>query len=347
MTEFIFNYGLFLAKAVTVVVAVGTILLLFVAAAARRGHMPDGLEVEKLNDRYRKLADTVRKVVMTKADWKRKSREDKKARKDEKKSARDSTAARKRIYVLNFKGDIRATGVSSLRNEVSAVAGVARPEDEVVVRLENMGGTVHEHGLAASQLLRLRSRGIPLTVIVDKVAASGGYLMASVADRVIAAPFAIIGSIGVLAQLPNFNRFLESRGIDFEQITAGKHKRTLSMFGKNTDENRAKMKEELEDVHRLFKQIVAEHRPELDVEKIATGEYWYGSRAKELGLIDELGSSDDYLMKAAENADVFSVTYKGRQTLLQKIQSSVSSIANSAHSWFTLGGSGPRDFFQG
>jgi serine protease SohB len=183
--------------------------------------------------------------------------------------------------------------------------------------------------LGASQLLRLKDRKIPLTVIVDKVAASGGYLMAAVADRLIAAPFAIIGSIGVLAQLPNFNRFLESHGIDFEQITAGKYKRTLSLFGKNTEEDRAKMKEELEEVHDLFKTVVAEHRPSLDIESIATGEYWYGSRARELGLVDELGSSDDYLMKAAETADIYSVRYKGRPTLMQRLQSAMTSMLNS------------------
>jgi serine protease SohB len=198
--------------------------------------------------------------------------------------------------------------------------------------VENSGGTVHDHGLGASQLQRLRDRGIPLTVIVDKVAASGGYLMASIANRIIAAPFAIIGSIGVLAQIPNFNRFLEERGIDFEQITAGKYKRTLTMFGKNTDEDRAKTKEDLEEVHRLFKAAVVENRPDLDVESVATGEYWYGTRARELGLIDELGSSDDYLMHAAteRGSEVYAVTYKAKETFMQKLQASFASLLASA-----------------
>ena len=98
---------------------------------------------------------------------------------------------------------------------------VAQPEDQVIIRLENHGGVVHEHGLAASQLVRIREREIPLTIVVDKVAASGGYLMACVANRILAAPFAILGSIGVLAQIPNFNRLLDSHGVDFEMITAG------------------------------------------------------------------------------------------------------------------------------
>ena len=111
--------------------------------------------------------------------------------------------------------------------------------------------------------------------------------------------------------------------MDFEQITAGKYKRTLTMFGKNTDEDRAKTREDLEEVHRLFKGAVTKNRPELDIESVATGEYWYGSRALELGLVDEIGSSDDYLMKAAtaEGARIFAVKYKGKETMLQRLQS--------------------------
>ena len=168
------------------------------------------------------------------------------------------------------------------------------------MRLENFGGAVHEHGLAASQLMRLRDKGIPLTAIVDKGAASGGYLMACVANRIIAAPFAVLGSIGVIAQLPNFHRLLEARGVDFEQVTAGRYKRTVTMFGKNTDDDRAKLREELEDIHQLFKAVVTTHRPALDIEAVATGEHWYGTRALELKLVDAVENSDDYLHREAE-----------------------------------------------
>ncbi len=329
MSEFFFDYGLFLVKAVTVVAAIGAVLVLLIAAASRKEHKPSGLRVEKLNDKYRAMGDTVRRAVMSKSEWRQKGRREKKERKQKEKSKKSNQQSDKRIFVINFRGDMRATGVSALREEVSAIATVASEQDEVVVCLENAGGTVHEHGLGASQLLRLKDRKIPLTIIVDKVAASGGYLMASIADQLIAAPFAIIGSVGVLAQLPNFNRFLESHGIDFEQITAGKYKRTLSLFGKNTEEDRAKMKEDLEDVHDLFKAVVAEHRPAMDVDSIATGEYWYGSRAKQLGLVDELGSSDDYLMRAAETADIYGVLYQGRPTLVQRLQSVITSMLNS------------------
>ncbi len=192
-------------------------------------------------------------------------------------------------------------------------------DDEVIVRLENHGGMVHEHGFAASQLSRIRDRGIPLVVCVDKVAASGGYLMACVASKIYAAPFAIIGSIGVLAQLPNFNRLLDNHGVDFEQITAGKHKRTVTMFGKNTDEDRAKLKEELEDVHALFKDAIAKYRSDLDLEKVATGEYWYGTRALELGLTDEISTSDELLSQKAEDRDLYLIEYKIKQPLQKRL----------------------------
>ena len=203
------------------------------------------------------------------------------------------------------------------------VLEVVTPEDEVIVRLENHGGLVHEHGLAASQLARIRERDIPLIVSVDKVAASGGYLMACVASKVYAAPFAILGSIGVLAQIPNFNRLLDSHGVDFEQITAGKYKRTVTMFGKNTDEDRAKLKEELEDVHALFKSAVSRYRPDLDLDKVATGEHWYGTRALELGLADEILTSDELLLQRAESRDLYRLSYKIKQPLQKRLMSNI------------------------
>lgn len=331
MAEFFIEYGLFLAKVVTVVVAIGIVLLL-VAGLSRRAPGA-GLEIEKLNDKLKAASDVVRRAMLNKAAWKKYEKAEKKERKQIEKSATEDSDHRKRVFVLDFKGDIRASGVENLREEVSAVVSTATDNDEVVVRLENPGGAVHEHGLAASQLLRIKDRGVPLTVIVDKVAASGGYLMACIADQIVAAPFAVIGSIGVLAQLPNFNRALESRGVDFEQVTAGKYKRTVTMFGKNTDEDRAKLKEELEDIHILFKGLVAEQRPSLDIERVATGEHWYGTRALELGLIDKLGTSDDYLISVAKDADVFTVIFKGKQTMQEKIMSAFESSLDRAGIW--------------
>jgi serine protease SohB len=324
--DLLLQYGLFFAKALTVVLAVAAIAFIIVGVS-RRGASSSGLEVEKLNDKYRNLSRVLRRAVLSKAEWKKESKREEKELKAAEKALAKGKGTRRRVYVLDFRGDIRATAVSSLREEVSAVVAVARPEDEVVLRLENFGGTVHEHGLAASQLRRLRDKGLRLTAIVDKVAASGGYMMACIANQIIAAPFAIVGSIGVLAQIPNFNKLLTGRGIEFEQITAGKYKRTVTMFGPNTDADREKLREELEDIHGLFKQLIAEHRPQLDIEAVATGEHWYGTRAKELGLVDALGSSDDYLLKAAAEADLFHITYKVKHTIQERIVAAVRGAA--------------------
>lgn len=332
MAEFFFQYGLFLAKAITFVVAAGAVTLV-VVGLSRKGGAPGGLTVEKLNDKYRELAATLREAVLPKAEWKKESKKEEKDRKAREKEAGKAEERRRRVYVLDFKGDIRATAVASLREEINAVAAVATPQDEVVLRLENFGGAVHEHGLAASQLARLRSRGIPLTAIVDKGAASGGYMMACVANRIVAAPFAVIGSIGVIAQVPNFNRALTERGVDFEQITAGKYKRTVTMFGRTTDDDRAKLREEIEEVHDLFKRMVSSNRPQLDIEGVSTGEHWYGTRALELRLVDEIGSSDDYLMAAVEKADVFHVTYRAKHSLQEKLMAAVRAAADQVDLW--------------
>ena len=216
---------------------------------------------------------------------------------------------RRRVFVLTFNGDIAASAVDNLRIEVSAVLGAANDGDEVVVRVESAGGTVHGYGLGASQLARVRGRGVALTVAVDKVAASGGYLMAAVADRILAAPFAVVGSIGVLAQVPNVHRLLKKHDVDVEVLTAGRFKRTLDVFGENTDEGREKLRDELADVHALFQEYVGSWRPKVDLEQVATGEAWYGQRALDRALVDELITSDEYLARACEDADVFEVAW--------------------------------------
>lgn len=312
MTEALIEYGLFFAKTVTLAAAI-----LFVAAALvnlqRRAREAEGMKVTDLKKRLRQAADGLRGALLPKAERKKLAKE----RKREAKAEQDQP--RKRVFVLDFRGDIRASATASLREEVNAVLAVAEEGDQVLLRLENAGGLVHEHGLAASQLVRLRERGIPLVAAVDKVAASGGYLMACVADRVIAAPFAIVGSIGVLAQVPNFRRWLDERGISVEQVKAGRYKRTVSMFGEVTDEDRAKLREELEEVHTLFREMVGRYRPSLDLERVATGEYWYGTRALELGLVDEIGTSDDWLLKAVEEADAWKVEWRGHKRFMDKL----------------------------
>lgn len=321
MLEILQQYGLFLAEAITVVIAI-VVTAGVVLAMSRRGKAPERLTIKHLNEKYEDTARKLNEAILAKKALKQRHREDKVRTKQAAKAP-----PRRRVFVLDFHGDIKASAVASLREELSAVLAVATTGDEIVVRLENAGGLVHEHGLAASQLLRVRERGIPLTVAVDKVAASGGYLMACVAQRIIAAPFAIVGSIGVLAQLPNFHRLLEQRGIEVEQIKAGEYKRTLTMFGKNTEQDRTRLKEEIEDTHRLFKDFVHEQRPSLDIERVATGEHWYGRRALEHGLVDELLTSDDYLLNATHDADLYEVSYSVRKSLTDRLVSAVSGTA--------------------
>ena len=323
--DFIFQYGLFLAKAVTWVAAI-----LLVAAGVvnlvrnMREHGGDHLEVKNINDRFRDLADALKHQLLTAHEWKQELKQQKaadkaKAKAHKKANKKSDAPERSRVFVLDFHGDLHASQVGSLREEISAVLQVARPGDETLLRLESEGGVVHGYGLAASQLKRVREHGLKLTVAVDKVAASGGYLMACVADKIVAAPFAIVGSIGVVAQLPNFSRLLKKHEVDYELHTAGEFKRTLTVFGENTEAGRAKFQEELEDAHDLFKSFIAENRPQLPLAPVATGEHWFGSRALALKLVDELKTSDDYLLARSKDCDLFGVSYKRHRGLVERV----------------------------
>ena len=323
MSAFLSAYGLFLAEVLTLVAIV--ILIVLLIAANRRGGHGAGLHVEHLNRRFEDEAEAVKRAMAGKRGKKEAKARTKERKREEKERAKQD-AARPRLFVLDFKGDLRASAAASLREEVSAVLAVANDRDQVLVRLENPGGTVHEHGFAASQLVRIKQRKLKLLIAVDKVAASGGYLMACVADHVLAAPFAIIGSVGVVAQLPNFHRLLEEHGVDFEQLTAGRYKRTLSLFGKNTDEGRDKLRQELEEVHELFKAQIREHRPQVDVESVATGEHWHGVRALTLKLVDELKTSDDVLLEASKDHDLYHIAYKRRRSWQERILGGAESL---------------------
>jgi serine protease SohB len=305
MSDALLSYGLFLAKSVTVVVLVAA-LIAVVGLLAGRGRPRARLKVTDLGRRYDRLSRTLEATVLPKRVVKAHLKVDKARLKQARSGA---TPPRPRVFVLDFRGDLRASRVTGLREEVTAVLSLATAQDEVVVRLQNPGGTVPDQGLAASQLLRVRQRGVPLTVCVDTVAASGGYMMACVASRIVAAPFAVIGSIGVVTAVPNFYRLLDRAGVDVEQFTGGEFKRTVTMFGQNTEADRAKLTEQINEIHGLFKDFVAEHRPQVDLTRVATGEYWYGTTALALRLVDELSTSDDYLIAARERADLYQVTY--------------------------------------
>ncbi len=328
MTAFFMDYGLFLAKTGTLVLALGVVLLMIGRARRSGQHVPERLEVVNLNDRFRSMAQTLQQATLPRQLFKKVLKKEKKALKQKnKRSASQKEDIRKRTFVIDFHGDIKATAVASLRETISAVLMEAKPADEVVLRLENAGGLVHEHGLAASQLARIREKGIPLVVTVDKVAASGGYLMACVADRILAAPFAILGSIGVLAQMPNFHGLLSRHGIEFEKIQAGRYKRTMTLFGENTEEDRAKMQEQIDEVHGLFQRFVEDFRPQLDMEQVATGEYWYGKQALDRKLIDAMQTSDDYLMAASEDSDIYLLKYSVKKRLSERFLSSMQQTA--------------------
>lgn len=311
--EFIGEYGLFLAKFATVALLFVVAAGIFTALSGRGKDESHGLSIKNINDKYRHMSLVLNARIMPKKDFKKFVKQQKQAGKDK------PPGGGKKIFVLDFKGNIKASGVAALREEITAILTVATDKDEVVALLESGGGTVHGYGLGASQLRRIRDRGIKLTAAVDKVAASGGYMMACVADRIIAAPFAIVGSIGVLAQIPNFHRLLKKMDIDFEQITAGDYKRTLTLFGENTARDREKFQAELEDTHALFKEFVRDNRAQVDLDRIATGEHWYGKRALDLQLVDELMTSDDYLSNAARDADIYRIKYQRKKPVAERV----------------------------
>lgn len=323
--EFLSEYGLFLAKSITVIITVAVITGI-AASLGQRGkkHEKGHIEVVSLNETVTTMSDALADVVMSadtrKAALKAEKKTHKSEQKAEKKALKSGSdpVVKKRVFVLDFHGDLRASAVDSFREEITTVLAQASSDDEVVVRLESGGGMVPGYGLAASQLDRIKKKNIPLTVCIDKVAASGGYMMACVADQILAAPFAVIGSIGVVAQIPNVHRLLKKHDVDIELMTAGKYKRTLTMLGENTDEGREKFREELEDTHDLFKAFVGEHRPGLDIEEIATGEVWYGAPAIKKGLVDDTKTSDEYLTGQLDSADVYTVTYAHKKSLPEK-----------------------------
>ena len=374
--EFLTEYGLFLAKTITFVIAVGVVIALIMSASMKNhSHDRGQLEITKINDKFDALAHAVKEAILPDDVLKSEDKEKKRLEKLEKKKLKaqlkskkssklsseqatkqdssdkedvsdvvkddkqqdgdvavemqeESTKAdsaakdpdtKKRVFVTDFDGDIKASATDELRQVISAILSIATEKDEVVIRLESPGGMVHSYGLAASQLKRITSKNIPLTICVDKVAASGGYMMACVANKIVSAPFAVIGSIGVLAQLPNFHRLLKKHDVDYEQFTAGEYKRTITMFGENTEKGRQKFTEELEDTHVLFKDFIKQNRPVVDVESVATGEVWYGSRAIERNLIDQIETSDQYLFNLKDDADLYEVNYTQKKSLPEKL----------------------------
>jgi serine protease SohB len=369
--ELLAEYGLFFAKVATFLIAI-VLLVSVVANAGSRGGEGEGrLEVKKLNDRYKQMEEIMQHAVLDehviklrdKAEKQEQKKKDKAAKKEAKKLAKVEAkktdtesnsssnsdeavteAVKGNVYVLDFDGDMKASEVENFREEITTVLTLATPEDEVVVRLESPGGMVHSYGLASSQLARIRSANVPLTICVDKVAASGGYMMACIADKILAAPFAVIGSIGVVASLPNFNKVLKKLDVDYDVLTAGEYKRTLTMLGENTEEGRKKFIDDLEETHELFKSFVGEFRPKLDIPLVATGETWYGKVALEKLLVDGISTSDEYISQRVKETSVFEVKYVQKKSWQEKLGVSAQAaveksldkvISKSLHSWTT------------
>lgn len=325
--EFLYEYGMFLAKAVTIVAAFIAVIIVVLASTVKHKSDKGELRITNLSEELEDLKHSLKEELLSKKQFKAYEKQLKAEEKAKDKSNEEETKGK--VFVIDFKGSIDAAEVASLREEISAILTIAEKGDDVIVNVESGGGMVHGYGLASSQLDRLRQAEIPLTICVDKVAASGGYMMACVANKVYAAPFAIVGSIGVVAQLPNFNRLLKKHEIDYEQHTAGDFKRTLTVFGENTDEGRQKFQQELEETHVLFKAFVGKYRPQLDLVKVATGEHWYGQQAIELGLIDGISTSDDVVMKLATERTVYKVRYQVRKKLADKIAHGASLSINA------------------
>lgn len=341
--EFLSEYLGFLARTATLVIAF-LVVMAAVSSARGKGRRKEAgqLQVTRLNDLYKGLRERLESALVDKDGLKRlrkqQSREEKAERKAKAKAKGANTKGR--VFVLDFDGDIKASATESLRHEITALLTLATPKDEVVLRLESGGGMVHSYGLASSQLARIRQAGVPLTVCVDKVAASGGYMMACIGEKIISAPFAVLGSIGVVAQVPNVHRLLRKHDIDVEMHTAGEYKRTLTVLGENTEKGREKFQQDLDVTHRLFKNFVVHYRPQLAIDEVATGEVWLGVAALERKLVDEIKTSDEYLAERARSAELFHLHYAERKTLTERVGLAASGSVEQALTrlWSKVGG---------
>lgn len=328
MLDAAFQLLMFSTKALILVILVLVLLAGIIALLSRgKEKMHGKVSIKNLNKKYSETTESLLEEILPKKQFKQFCKEQEGIEKTKNKSQEKTPT--KNVFVIHFHGDIKASAVTELREEITAILGIAKPQDEVVVCVESGGGMVHAYGLATAQLQRIRNKNLALTVIVDKVAASGGYLMACVANKIISAPFAIIGSIGVIVQIPNFHRVLKEKNVDFEQLTAGNFKRTLTMFGHNTEEGREKLQEEIETIHQDFKQVIQQHRQQLDIDKVATGEHWLGVQALELKLVDELKTSDDYLLEQSQSANVYEISYQLKKSFLSKLTETASMLKHN------------------
>lgn len=316
MLDALIQLGLFTSKTFIIALFIVIILIVFFALLTKgKEKLRAKLHVHHLNKKFDEATEQIFSETLNKKEFK-KFLKDKKVSDKAKQKIQPKPG---NVYVLNFHGDIKASAVDTLGEEVTAILNIAQPNDKVVVRLESHGGIVHGYGLAAAELMRFRARQIPLIVCIDKIAASGGYMMACVADKILCAPYAIVGSIGVIVQLPNFHRLMKDKHIDFELHHAGEFKRTITLFGENTKAGREKLQHEIEEVHQLFKNLITDHRPHIDIKKVATGEHWLGKQALGLNLVDEIKTSNDYLLECSRHEQVYEICYEVKRPWLAKL----------------------------
>ena len=341
-SDILTGYGIFILEILTILLVIAAIVAMIISAKQRNATHHGELVVTDLSEEFKDTVKHLRDFQLSEEELKQAEKAEKKAKKQEAKALKaklkngEKETPKPCVYVLDFKGDISASETTALREEISAIINVAKADDEVLLRLESPGGVVHGYGLAASQLARLKPKGIKLTVAVDKVAASGGYMMACVADKIVSAPFAIIGSIGVVAQIPNIHRLLKKHDVDVDVMTAGEFKRTVTVLGENTEKGKQKFQQELEETHQLFKQFVSQNRPCIDIDKIATGEHWFGQQAIDLKLVDEISTSDDLILEKMKEKHVVSVKYRLKKSLIKKLgRQAEESAVNIIHRYTT------------
>ena len=316
----------FFAETLIIVLAIVAILVTIAGLVAKAKNQKS-FDIELLHEKYQDQTQALKEALLTDSERKSEKKRQKALAKERAKLIEEGKIFKSKVFVIDFlKGDLKASASEHLREEISTVLGVATPEDEVVVCVESPGGLVHGYGFAAAQLIRLRDAKIPLTVCVDQVAASGGYLMACTANKILSSPFALIGSIGVVAQVPNFNKLLKKHDVDFKEYTAGDYKRTVSLFGEITEKGETKFKEQLEQTHIMFKDFVSRYRPQMDITAVSTGEYWYGQTALQHGLVDEIKTSDEYLLQKSKDHQIVKISFEAKATLSDKISNVFSKV---------------------
>ena len=319
--EILIEYLIFLLKVFTIALAITLPLLIIIGSTKGKSQPKGTLSIVNLSDKFEEMGNAVKGSLMNAKELKKFNKDLSKVKKKKDKAEKEDT-----VFVLNFNGDIQASEVEKLKQEINAILLSDSDCKEVVLRVESGGGSAYAYGLCAAELKRLVDNDINLTVCIDKVAASGGYLMSCVASKIIAAPWAIVGSIGVIAQLPNFHRLLQKNSIDFEMHTAGAFKRTLTTLGENTEEGREKFKSDLEDLHIIFKNFVKEQRPQVDTDIVATGEVWQGEEAVKVGLVDSLETSDNYLVNLSKEAKLFEIQFVEKKNLSERLAFSMQLI---------------------